>query len=64
MLGGTDVRIEEHHVQGIDDGFIPKIVEMRRLKRVYSIGSKEAVDMTRILCGKHGLIVETDVSKK
>ena len=28
------------------------------MKRVYSIGSKEAVDMARSLCGKHGLMVE------
>jgi cysteine synthase A len=59
MFGGSDVRIEEHHIQGIGYGFMPKTVEMRRLKRVYIIGSKETVDMARSLCRKHGLMVGT-----
>lgn len=57
MFGGSDVRIEEHRIQGIGYGFIRKIVEMRRLKRVCTVGSKEAVDMARSLCRKHGLTV-------
>ena len=57
MFGGSDVRIEEHRIQGKGDGFMPKIVDMRRLKRVFTIGSKEAVDMARSLCRKHGLMV-------
>jgi hypothetical protein len=40
MFGGSDVRVEEYRIPGIGDGFIPRIVEMRRLKRVYTIGSK------------------------
>ena len=54
MFGGSDVRVEEHRIQGKGYGFIRKIVEMRRLKRVYTIGNKEAVDMARSLCRKHG----------
>ena len=57
MFGGSDVRVEEHRIQGKGYGFIRKIVEMRRLKRVYTIGNKEAVDMARSLCRKHGLMV-------
>jgi len=57
MFGGSDVRIEEHQIQGIGDGFIPKIVDMSRVDRVYTVGSKEAVDMARSLCHKHGLMV-------
>jgi cysteine synthase A len=74
MFGGSDVRVEEHPLPGIGDGFMPKIVEMRRLKRVYTIGSEETVDMARILCRKHRLmvgigsganmLVELGVSKK
>lgn len=54
--GATSV-VEEHRIQGIGYGFIRKTVEMRRLKRVCTVGSKEAVDMARSLCRKHGLIV-------
>ncbi len=57
MFGGSGIRIEEHHIQGIGYGFMPETVEMRRLKRVCTIGSKEAVDMARSLCRKHGLMV-------
>lgn len=57
MFGGSDVRIEEHRIQGIGYGFMPEIVEMRRLKRVCTVGSREAVDMARSLCRKHGLMV-------
>jgi len=57
MFGGSDVRIEEHQIQGIGDGFIPKIVDMSRVDKVYTVGSKEAVDMARSLCHKHGLMV-------
>ena len=57
MFGGSDVRIEEHQIQGIGDGFIPKIVDMSRVDKVYTVGSKEAVEMSRRLCHKHGLMV-------
>ena len=58
MYSGSDVGIEEYRIQGIGDGLIPKIVEMRRLKRVYIGGSNKAAGMIRILCRKHGLMVE------
>jgi cysteine synthase A len=57
MFGGSDVRIEEHQIQGIGDGFIPKIVDMSRVDKVYTVGSKEAVEMARKLCHRHGLMV-------
>jgi cysteine synthase A len=57
MFGGSDVRIEEHQIQGIGDGFIPKIVDMSKVDKVYTVGSKEAVEMSRRLCHKHGLMV-------
>jgi cysteine synthase A len=57
MFGGSDVSIEEHQIQGIGDGFIPKIVDMSRVDKVYTVGSREAVDMARKLCHKNGLMV-------
>jgi len=57
MFGGSDVRIEEHKIQGIGDGFIPKIVDMSKVDKAVNIGSKEAVDMARKLCRKYGLLV-------
>jgi len=57
MFGGSDVRIEEHQIQGIGDGFIPKIVDMSKVDKAVTIGSREAVDMARKLCRKYGLLV-------
>ena len=57
MFGGSDVRIEEHQIQGIGDGFIPKIVDMSRVDKVVTVGSQEAVTMARKLCRKYGLLV-------
>ena len=57
MFGGSDVRIEEHQIQGIGDGFIPKIVDMSKVDKVVTVGSQEAVDMARELCRKYGLLV-------
>jgi len=57
MFGGSDVRISEHTIQGIGDGFIPQIVDMDRVDQVVTVGSQEAVDMARQLSRKHGLLV-------
>jgi len=57
MFGGSDVRIEEHKIQGIGDGFIPKIVDMSKVDKAVTTGSREAVDMARKLCRKYGLLV-------
>jgi cysteine synthase len=63
MFSGSDVRIGEHRIQGIGDGLIPEIVEMRLLKRVYTGGSNKAVGMVRISCRKNGVMVEINVSE-
>ena len=57
MFGGSDVRISEHKIQGIGDGFIPHIIEMDRVDQVVAVGSQEAVDMARKLSRKYGLLV-------
>jgi len=57
MFGGSEVRIGEHHIQGIGDGFIPKLVEMSNIDEVITVGSKEAVNMARRLSREYGLLV-------
>ena len=57
MFGGSDVRIREHKIQGIGDGFIPKLVEMSNIDEVITVGSEEAVNMARKLFREHGLLV-------
>ena len=57
MFGGSDVRIEEHKIQGIGDGFIPQLVDMNNVDEAVTVGSEEAVDMARKLCRTYGLLV-------
>ena len=57
MFGGSDVRIGEHHIQGIGDGFIPQLIDMSKVNNVITVGSKEAVDMAKKLSKEHGLLV-------
>jgi cysteine synthase A len=57
MFGGSNVRIGEHRIQGIGDGFIPKLIDMDRVDRVIVVGSQEAVETSRMLANKHGILV-------
>ncbi len=57
MFGGSDVKIEEHKIQGIGDGFIPKLIDMNKVDRVAAVGSEEAIHMARKLAKEHGLLV-------
>jgi len=57
MFGGSDVRIREHSIQGIGDGFIPDLVDMDVVDEVITVGSEDAIDMARRLCREHGLLV-------
>jgi len=57
MFGGSDARIKEHKIQGIGDGFIPKIVDMSKVDEAVTVGSEEAVEMTRRLFREYGLLV-------
>ena len=57
MFGGSSVRIEEHKIQGIGDGFIPALIDMNEVDEVITVGSEEAVDMARKLCNEYGLLV-------
>ena len=57
MFGGSDTRIKEHKIQGIGDGFIPKIVDMNKVDEAVTVGSEEAVEMTRRLFREYGMLV-------
>lgn len=57
MFGGSDVRIREHKIQGIGDGFIPQLMDMSEVDEVVTVGSEEAVDMARKLFRRNGLLV-------
>ena len=57
MFGGSDVRIKEHKIQGIGDGFIPQLIDMSKVDEVVTVGSEEAVDMARRLFRGYGLLV-------
>ncbi len=57
MFGGSNARIGEHHIQGIGDGFIPKLIDMNKVDRVIVVGSQEAVEMSRRLAKQYGLLV-------
>ncbi|MFC1920204.1 PLP-dependent cysteine synthase family protein [Chloroflexota bacterium] len=57
MFGGSDVRIKEHKIQGIGDGFIPKLIDMNKVDKVITVESEEAIDMARRLAREHGLLV-------
>jgi cysteine synthase len=57
MFGGSDVKIKEHKIQGIGDGFIPELVDMTKVDRVITVRSEDAIDMARRLAREHGLLV-------
>jgi cysteine synthase A len=57
MFGGSDVRIKQHKIQGIGDGFIPKLIDMDKVDKVITVGSEEAIQMAKKLSKKYGLLV-------
>ena len=58
MFGGSEPKkVGDHKIQGIGDGFIPKIVDMDLVDDAVTVGSEEAVDMARKLSRKYGLLV-------
>jgi len=57
MFGGSNVRVKEHKIQGIGDGFIPQLIDMSKVDKVITVGSEEAVNMARKLFREYGLLV-------
>ncbi len=57
MFGGSDVRISEHQIQGIGDGFIPHIIDMDKVDEVFTVSSEDAINMSRRLFKEYGVLV-------
>jgi len=57
MFGGSDVRISEHQIQGIGDGFIPQLIDMSSVDEVFTVDSQEAIHTARRLSKEYGLLV-------
>jgi cysteine synthase A len=56
MFGGSDARIREHKIQGIGDGFIPKLIDMDEVDGVFTVNSQEAIAMTKQLFREYGVL--------
>jgi cysteine synthase len=50
-------RAGHHGIQGIGEGFIPSLVDMRYIDQVVSVSTSEAVNETRKIAKKYGLLV-------
>ncbi len=48
-----------HQIHGIGDGFIPEILDINLVDMVFTVSDKEAIDTTRLLSQKEGLLVGT-----
>lgn len=48
---------EKHKIQGISDGFIPNLVNMKKIDKIFYVSSKQAINMTKKLAKKYGLMV-------
>lgn len=46
-----------HNIQGLADGFIPDIVNLKEIDQIVRIKSDEALQMSRQLCREEGLLV-------
>lgn len=57
MFGGSDMRISEHKIQGIGDGFIPHIIDMDMVDEVHTVSSEDSINMCRRLFKTCGLLV-------
>jgi cysteine synthase len=48
-----------HTIQGIGDGFIPQVVDVNMLDMVMTVTDEDAIETTRLLARKEGLLVGT-----
>jgi cysteine synthase len=46
-----------HNIQGLADGFIPEIVDLKEIDQVVRIKSDESLQMSRQICKEEGLLV-------
>ncbi len=57
MFGGSEDHVKEHNIQGIGDGFIPKLIDMNKVDESFEVHTDEAVREARELSRKYGLLV-------
>jgi len=48
-----------HHIQGIGDGFVPDVLNVKLVDMVFTVSDEEAVETTRRLSREEGLLVGT-----
>ena len=48
-----------HQIQGIGDGFVPEVLDVKNIDMVCTVSDEEAVATTRLLAQKEGLLVGT-----
>lgn len=56
VLSGSKT-LKSHIIQGIGDGFIPEIVDMKKIDRIEKVSGVAAISMTKELACKYGLMV-------
>jgi cysteine synthase A len=57
MFKGENIVVKSHRIQGIGDGFIPALVDMRWVDEAIAVTSEEACEMARKLARDYGLLV-------
>ena len=48
-----------HQIQGIGDGFIPDVLDVKMVDMVFTVTDEEAIETTRQLSKEEGLLVGT-----
>jgi cysteine synthase A len=48
-----------HQIQGIGDGFIPAVLDVKMVDMVFTVTDEEAIETTRQLSKEEGLLVGT-----
>jgi len=48
-----------HQIQGIGDGFIPAVLDVKQVDMVFTVTDEEAIETTRQLSKEEGLLVGT-----
>jgi len=48
-----------HQIQGIGDGFVPTVLDVKIINHVFEVSDDEAIDTTRLLAREEGLLVGT-----